>query len=306
MGEWSKKVGEVGEDVVYDFLTLIGWSDAQKGIQLPCSLSKHESPTHGIDYYLPIKSQLINRTLDHLVISVKFTSKPYPSSLTTPFKKHFVDLIKAIECFKKSQQRKESNIAVSSIDQSRDIGVLFWLTNDTTGNNEVISKVSQTRKIEGYNYDIVYLVDNHRISFIYDTLMYLKRSNPYSKLEFFYPNTGKNYNPALRETSATILPVEYINASVIPIKLTHPDGKKVLVLSSIETFHKDRLKKLIGLAQDLSLDWTAGTSILFPDYDNLNNANDVQASKIGFQDKEFTKNVTVSSFRGDFKEVKNA
>ena len=306
MGEWSKKVGEVGEEIVYEFLTLIGWADAQKGIELPCSLSKHESPTHGIDYYLPINSQLINRTLDHLVISVKYSGKPYPSSLATPFKNHFIDLIKAIECFKKSQLRKESNIAVSSIDQSRDIGVLFWLANDVSGDNDVISRVSQTRKIEGYNYDIVYLVDNHRISFIYDTLMYLKSSNPSSRLEFFYPNTGKNYNPALRETSATILPVEYINASVIPIKLTHPDGSKTLVLSSIETFHKDRLKRLIGLAQDLSLDWTVGTNILFPDYNSLNHANDAQASKIGFQDKEFTKNVSVASFRGDFKEINNA
>ena len=30
MGEWSKKIGEVGERIVADLLEEIGWGDAQK------------------------------------------------------------------------------------------------------------------------------------------------------------------------------------------------------------------------------------------------------------------------------------
>lgn len=306
MGEWSKKVGEVGEEIVYEFLSLIGWSDAQKGIELPCSLVKHNVSTHGIDYFLSLNSQLINRTLDNLVISVKYTSKPYPSSPSGKFKDHFVDLAKTIECFKKSTLRKESNLAASSIDQSRDIGILFWLTNDATSYSDVISQVASTRKVEGYNYDTIYLVDNHRISFIYDTLKNIQASNPQSKVEFFYPSTGKNYNPSNRETSGYILPVEYINSSILPIKLTNQDGSKTLVLSSIDDFHKDRLKKLIGLAQDLSSGLTSSTNILFPDFNSLDHSNDVQSAKIGFRDKEFTRSISVGSYRGDFKEAINA
>lgn len=36
MGEWSKKIGEYGEDVVEKFLSIIGWNDSDKGIQIDC------------------------------------------------------------------------------------------------------------------------------------------------------------------------------------------------------------------------------------------------------------------------------
>ena len=306
MGEWSKKVGEVGEDIVKEFLSIVGWSDAQKGIELPCTLQKHKRSSHGIDYFLSLESQLLHRTLDHLVISVKFTSAPYPSSPATKFKEHFSDLAKTVECFKKSQLRKESNSAASSIDQSRDVGILFWLTNDGKSYTDVISKVATTRRIENYNYDVIYLVDNNRISFIYDTVKYLRTTFSGSKIEFFYPNTGQNYSPSSRETAGSVLPVEYINASILPLKITNPDGSKSLVISSVEAFHRDRLKKLIGLAQDISLDLTSGTRILFPDFNTLNHNNDVQASKAGFRDKDFTKTITVDCYRNDFRGLSHA
>ena len=306
MGEWSKKVGEVGEEIVQEFLNLIGWNDVQKGIELPCAMSKHKASTHGIDYFLSLNSQLVNRTLDHLVISVKYSSNPYPASPSTIFKKHFCDLAKTIECFKKSKLRKDASQAANSIDQSRDIGVLFWLTNSDDTYSDVISKVATTRRIEDYNYDTIFLVDNHRVSFIYNSMMYLKSTYPKTKIEFFYPNTGQNFNPSSRETAGSILPVEYINSSIIPFKVTDTDGSKILVLSSVDEFHIDRLKKLIGLAQDISQDLTTSTIILFPDYNDLNHGNDVQASKIGFKDKDFTKTISVSSYKSDFRGINNA
>lgn len=36
MGEWSKKIGEYGEDIVERFLSIIGWKDPAKGIQINC------------------------------------------------------------------------------------------------------------------------------------------------------------------------------------------------------------------------------------------------------------------------------
>ena len=56
MGEWSKKVGEAGEAIVADFLELIGWSDAQTGIEIPCIMPTDHGHgdksrrTHGIDF----------------------------------------------------------------------------------------------------------------------------------------------------------------------------------------------------------------------------------------------------------------
>ena len=68
MGEWSKKVGEKGEEIVGEFLHLIGWGNAQNNITLDCIKGKNhgtsESPkkTHGIDYLFSYKSQLLERT----------------------------------------------------------------------------------------------------------------------------------------------------------------------------------------------------------------------------------------------------
>ena len=81
MGEWSRRIGEVGEDIVGEFFELIGWGDSQRNLDLPCMKGQHhknsesEGPrtTHGIDYFFSYKSQLFDRTLDHLVISVKYT-----------------------------------------------------------------------------------------------------------------------------------------------------------------------------------------------------------------------------------------
>ena len=36
MGEWSKKIGEYGEDVVEKFLSIIGWNNPAKGVQIEC------------------------------------------------------------------------------------------------------------------------------------------------------------------------------------------------------------------------------------------------------------------------------
>lgn len=62
----------------------------------------------------------------------------------------------------------------SGIDTARDIGVLFWLTNDIDSDDDVIKKISNVRNIDEYAYESVYVVDNHRVSFIYDSMKYLK------------------------------------------------------------------------------------------------------------------------------------
>ncbi len=42
MGEWSKKIGEYGEDIVERFLSIIGWKDPAKGIQINCLKNNNE------------------------------------------------------------------------------------------------------------------------------------------------------------------------------------------------------------------------------------------------------------------------
>jgi hypothetical protein len=79
--------------------------------------------THGLDCFISYHSQLHARVLDHLVISSKYTSVPYPDNPTSAFKGHFRDLAHTLECFKLSGVRQAANKSFSNVDMARDIGV---------------------------------------------------------------------------------------------------------------------------------------------------------------------------------------
>jgi hypothetical protein len=311
MGEWSRRIGEVGEEIVGEFFDLIGWSDSQRNLTLPCMKGQrhgsNERPrtTHGIDYLFSYESQLSNRTLDHLVISVKYTLDPYPANPNTKFKQHFLDLTKTMECFKGSEIRRSSNSQFSGIEYAREVGVLFWLSNDASGADDVTQRVANARNIDQYNYDTIYVVDNKRISFIYDAMKYLAIHKPDSEIEFFYPNTGKNYNPINKESSGKVLPVEFINSGVLPLKLSNKDGSKTFVVAVTDDFHKDHLKRLIGLSLEITSDFAKDTLILFPNFDRIHHENQVNEAKSSFRDKKFTENVRVFSYRTDFRNTSN-
>lgn len=311
MGEWSRRIGEVGEQVVGEFLDLIGWTNPLRAIELPCMKGQQHSngtnprSTHGIDFLFSYESQLVDRTVDNLVISVKYTSNPYPSNPSRIFKEHFKDLTRTMECFHRSELRRSSNSHFSGIDSSRAIGVLFWLSNQnlSENDNDVIQKVANVRDIGECKYDSIYLVDNKRVSFIYDAIKYLSLKNPHSQIEFFYPDTGKNYNQVTREYSGKILPVEFINSPVLSLKIKNQDQTKTVVVAVSENFNRDHLKRLIGLAAGFTSGWARDTLILFPDFDPLHHENMVSEAKSGFRDRDFTQNVRVSSFRRDFRNV---
>jgi hypothetical protein len=142
MGEWAKKIGDRGEEIVENFLKMIGWTNPQKNIDIPSIYpEKHkkkesDSPrrTHGIDLYFHYRNPLIDRTLDNIIISSKFSTTKYPSSPLNKFKDYFIDLAWAIESFKKSEIRNQVINNYQSINEIFDIGVLFWINNNPEGN----------------------------------------------------------------------------------------------------------------------------------------------------------------------------
>jgi hypothetical protein len=311
MGEWSRRIGEIGEEVVAEFLDSIGWGNAQRNLSLPCmkghrhSTGENARITHGIDYLFSYSSPLQNRNLNHLVISVKYTTNAYPKNPSSKFKEHFFDLAKTMECFRQSEIRRSANNLFSGIDEAKDIGVLFWLTHDTSSEDDVIQKVARVHNMDEYNYGSIYIVDNKRLGFIHDTLKYLSINRSDSEVEFFYPNTGKNYNPINKESSGKILPVEFINASVIPLKLSNRDNSKTIVLAVSDDFQREYLQRLIGLAYELTSDFAKDTLILFPDFSQLSHENQVSEAKSSFRDQRFTESVRVSSYRLDFRNIIN-
>lgn len=70
-----------------------------------------------------------------------------------------------------------------------------------------------------------------------------------------------------------------------------------------DDFSRDCLKRVMGLSYEITQDFAKDTLILFPDFNRLEHENQISEAKSGFKDKRFTENVTISSYRPDFRTV---
>lgn len=304
MGEWSKKIGEYGEDVVERFLSVIGWCNPAKGIQIECSKRKGEHMnrdgnqvrTHGIDFLYSYMSPIVDGQLNNIIISSKYKTEKYPNSPTNLFKEFFEDLVNTIDCFDDSEQKNQVLDFHKQFSTINDIGVLFWLNNQKDSNDDLISIIANA-KIDAVMDRAIYIMDNKHVAFILDLISYIKALNKY-KYSFFYPSTGRNINPTNRTDNGSILPVEYINSSVIPIRLENINNPNEIVffVGSIDGFDNDNFMRLMGLAKDMSKHLTGKVIIGFPDYNKLSNENMVSIAKQGFEDADFTQTVSVVNY----------
>ena len=303
MGEWSKKIGEYGENLVERFLSVIGWNDPVKGITIPCYMQngehkndKEESvKTHGIDFMYSYMNPLFDGQLNNIIISSKYTMDKYPNSPTKKFKWYITDLINTIQCYNCSEKKAEF-VSQYNCSSHNDVGVLFWLSGSKDSDDDLISNISSAR-IDVICNNTVYIVDNRHVAFILELIKYIKAQNKYS-YSFYYPSTGLNVNPASRQNTGDIMPVEFLNSSLIPFKLENKSNSNetILFIGTLEKFEKDTFIRLMGLAKDLSTNLAGQVIIGFPDYNNLSHDEIVRTSKLGFQDANYTKTVKVVNF----------
>lgn len=303
MGEWSKKIGEYGENIVEKFFKVIGWHDLIKGVDISClNQVKHTNrdnkarKTHGVDFLYTYMSPLVSNQLNNIIISVKYKTSKYPNNPTTLFKNFMDDLITSLECFDFSQE-KNNIINGYSYSSVNDIGVLFWLNNQTDSNDDLINTVSSAR-IENVGNKTIFIMDNKRVGFILEVMRCIKSCESEYTHAFYYPNTGQNINPINRVNIGSILPVEYLNSSIIPIKLENKFNSKetCLFLATLDDFEEEDLLRLMGLAKDISTDLVGEVIIAFHDYNELNHSNIVSRAKHKFQAINFTKTVRVINF----------
>jgi len=304
MGEWSKKIGEYGEQVVDAFFSVIGWNDLQKGISISCiNPDKHlneknnSKKTHGIDFMYSYMNPLVSGQLNNVIISSKYKTTKYPSSSNETFREYMKDLITTLECFDGSKLKSDivTGFTCSSIN---DVGVLFWLNNQHDSYDDLIAIVSSIRTIDTQMNSTIYIMDNKRVAFILQVMKYIKTQNNKFKYSFYYQNTGQNINPQERSNIGTILPVEFLNSSIIPIKLENKDNPKEtsLFLATIDDFDEEDLIRLIGLAKDITTDLVGDVVIAFPDYEELKHKDICAKVKQKFQSPEFTKIVNIINF----------
>ncbi|MVN92024.1 hypothetical protein [Mucilaginibacter aquatilis] len=117
----------------------------------------------------------------------------------------------------------------------------------------------------------------------------------YKGWEFLYIETGLNYREDIKTKSGFILPVEYINSSIIPIKYSNSESENI-VLYAIDAYNEEDLKKLIGLANKLSGAFAGAIDILFPDFVINGNENSVRKVTEYFRDSNLARKIKVLSY----------
>ncbi|NUM47285.1 MAG: hypothetical protein HUU38_21505 [Anaerolineales bacterium] len=305
MSEISKKRGEFGEEVVKNLLSLVGWKSLLTGRDIPCikpmdhRISNKGRNIHGIDFIFQYESLLFKDTQEFILISSKYNDE-YSSNPVSKFKSHLRDIANALECFKKSNLKNQFSAFAKN--NKNYTGVIFWIDNGKDNTyDDVVERLADLRIEDDLEFDSIYLVDNRRAGFLFDTINF---SNHFfdGKVEFFIPNTGHNDTISTRQTSSSVLPVQYINSSILPFKITQ-ETLEILVLNVIDGFEEDYLRRLISLSHNLTAGWANKIYILFPKFNKDLHGDIVDQIKLEFLDQSFVQKIIVGSFMEDFRNV---
>ena len=301
MGEFSKRIGEIGEEIVVEFLALIGWHQPVRNFDIPSTdPDKHGKQTHGIDAYINYKSPMISRTLENILISVKYSKDKYPNAPVEKFKDHYKDLGMAIESFKKSEMRTKTINSRSDFETTFDRGIIFWLNNVDDYTQDILQKLSKLEAPKDFNHDGIFLVDNKKIEFFFNAIEFVKRKYPNKPIEFTYFNTGLNSDNDTPK-NGNIMPVQYLASNILPMRVQNETDKYTLILCSRENFEEEELIKLIGLAKNITANYQSNTIIAFPDYNRLQHEQLVDSAKLIVEESSFTNSLSVENFNSNFR-----
>ncbi|MFR9591806.1 MAG: hypothetical protein SNG27_05345 [Rikenellaceae bacterium] len=302
-GELSKRIGEIGEDTVSIFLKLIGWGSPIKNFDLPCTNSqKHQCKTHGVDGYFHYKSPLIANTLENILISVKYSSKNYGGNIISDFKNNYNDITSAIECFKLSEIRNDTNNSYSDIQSVFDRGLIFKINNSDDLDANIIERLSNIEVPYNNTHDGVVLIDNSRINYLYNAISFVKQEYCDSEVQFVYFNTGLNSNDQSVK-SGSVLPFQYLASDIIPFRIQSTCGKITLLICTRDKFSEEELLKLLGLAKNSGLNLQQDTVIAFPDYNQLNHEHSVaKVIQMFKDDANFTLGISIKTFNRTFRQ----
>jgi len=309
-GEKAKSSGEYGEKIVKNLLELIGWTNCNEGVTVPCVYAeKHaqEGKTscekHGIDYVFQYKSPLRDATKQDVLISVKCRDG-YPKTeqgIKNKFKEFLLDIAYAGECYPACDI---ANRKISNTNKKVVSSLIFWIDRnkgDNRENESVVDKINGFYLREDCTYDTVALIDNAQAQFLYTIINFAKNKYGKDSVEFFYLNTGLNNSNLMRQYTGSVLPFEYVNSSVVPMAITNEEQKTLLLVTK-DNFCEGYLKRLIGLSQELTNAWAANIVIAFPDYNDFEHSENVTNSKSCFDDDSFVKKITVVSYNPDFRD----
>ena len=80
------------------------------------------------------------------------------------------------------------------------------------------------------------------------------------------------------------------------------NNQNILLLLVKDEFCEEYLRRLIGLAQEITSDWAANIIIAFPNYNEFEDSEAVISAKSEFEDSSFTDKITVLTYDPDFRD----
>jgi hypothetical protein len=315
MGEWSKTVGEKGEEIVnYFFNEILGYKTilsnesivCNKGLKHKVKSSKANKTTHGIDALISAKSPLEDNLLDIGIISSKFTSSIYPNSPKTLFKEYIADLAFTIECFKNSKLYSDINQKFSNVNRTDITGILVWASNKSSQKEEIISKVSNIILDNDLVFDKIIIVDNDRINFFVETVQNAKKEFGVGNVKFVYHNSNLNTIGLQSMSYGDFLPTNYLFSNIIPIRVINKNEIEFIIFSK-ENFSKENFSKLLAFANSFDLLHSVDNIILsFSDYNDLTDEPIILSELLNFDHYEYGKNLFVKTHLSDFRNKKKS
>lgn len=286
MGEFSKLVGDKGEDIVSHFLNLFGWKNHATNKYVTCHTRKHKKETHGIDALFAYNSPLESKVIENILISSKYSSNPY-KSIPSNFKSHFEDIAIAIECYSKSSLKKDINTQIATDNKLSgykyvDSGILFYINNDTNPNNQdILSKIKNSQINNDLKFRIIHVIDNKRASFLYDGITFINKKYGIENVNFYYPPTSLNLISPNKKYYGKILPVEYISSPILPFVIERNNNlQPIICLVSSEPFSADSLERLISCTRNLVSDISKELSFFFNDFNELSAKESIDRLKL--------------------------
>jgi hypothetical protein len=301
MGEYSRSIGEMGENISEFFLTQFGWRGLSN-VEFSChERTKHNCKKHGIDFITSYLCPLENDTLQIVFVSIKYNQ---PDSIKSHFLKFSETLIKSASCFINDEKFKNITNHVN-YKKKRISHLLLWLNHDREDKFSLVESLSNVNNdIASLNFESLYLVDNQKITFIKDILGFTKSTFPNSTIEYFYPSTGINERiDGGRKLSGKILPIHLLNSPILPIKVTQENNIKTLVLFVNESFDEETLKRSMGLSQSLTGGWCSKIVICFPDYQSSKHFGIKEQVFFRFHENQFSDMVEIKSYNNSFKSL---
>lgn len=300
MGELSKTIGELGENITLDNVLLkLGWRGS-KNPDIACSLQKkHGKKKHGIDVFSFHADPLASDFFTSITTSVKYNEVPANNG---NFLTYAHDLTTASECVEHSSEY--TNLLKGK--HTRGVNhscVLFWLNHTSPEERNLLPKIGDINSALNFHFNNVYLVDNLRISFLYKSISFAEQLFNNSSVEFLYSSSSINDNIyGQRREAEKILPVEFINSPILPFRIITKEQQKVLAICLNENFTENGLRRLMGLSQALTYSWCNKIVLAFPDYQFIHHGATKQIVASDFENS-FSDMVEVMSYNNSFKNL---